>query len=224
MTFESQPTARYCAVPFPNDSLAQVFAGIRLAPGSRPVTSSIERSSPAFHPSPASGEPPWHVYAEGVRLIALRRLGDASLADDVAQEAITRAISSLVDGRSEPISDLGAFVYGIARHLIADLHRGGGRTVPLESVAEPLEPRASALDTAIAAEERQQVNDALQRLDAADRDLLTQFFIEGRDADDIARRLGSTAVNIRKRKSRLLQRLRRLVKGGHESDPSPTGE
>ena len=187
------------------------------------MTTSIEKGSQASPPSPASEQPPWHVYVEGVRLIALRRLGDASLADDVAQEAITRAIASLAAGRSEPIGDLGAFVYGIARHLITDLHRGGGRTVPLDSVAEPLEPRADALDQAIASEERHQVHEALAQLDPADRQLLTQFFVEGLDADAIATRLGSTAVNIRKRKSRLLERLRRLVRGSHENGSGSTG-
>lgn len=167
-------------------------------------------------------QPPWHIYAEGVRLIALRRLGDASAADDIAQEAITRAISSLATGRAEPIADLGAFVYGIARHLIADLHRGAGRTVALEEIVEPAESRPGALDLAVANEERQQVRDALNELSAADRDLLRQFYSDGREAEEIASRLGTTVVNIRKRKSRLLERLRALVRG-HDNGVAPTG-
>lgn len=191
-----------------------------------PLTSSIHKPSFPGAPrlSPAGGEsaPPWQLYAEGVKVIARRRLGDASLADDVAQESITRAITTLASHRDAPVADLGAFVYGIARHIIADIQRGAPRTVPLEAVAEPEEPRRDALDLAIRNEERSQVRAAIQSLSADEQDLVRLLFVEGSSAEEIARRTGATAVSIRKRKSRLLERLRGLIRGGHKTPPAST--
>jgi RNA polymerase sigma factor (sigma-70 family) len=157
---------------------------------------------------------PWGVYAEGVRIIALRALGDAALADDVAQEAVTRAIAAVAEGRD--VDDLGAFVYGIARHLIADAHRGRARTVPLGAVPEPPAPQTDALDAAIAAEDAGRVRAAIAQLPEGERELLYLYFVEGLHADDIARRLRESPVTIRKRKSRALERLRQVF-AGHDS-------
>lgn len=167
--------------------------------------------------------PNWGVYAEGVRLIALRALGDPAQAADVAQEAITRAIASLADGRPDPIRDVGGFVYGIARHIIADLHRSQSRNVPIDETPEVPTAHPDALESAIAEEDRQRVRSALQELPASDRDLLHDFFVDGLTADVIAARLGETPVNIRKRKSRALERLRRVF-GGHGKRSGATGE
>jgi RNA polymerase sigma-70 factor (ECF subfamily) len=160
------------------------------------------------------------VYAAGIRLLALRALGDASLADDIAQEAVTRAIAAIASGRGDSIADVGGFVYGIARHLIADVHRARGRTVELDAVPEPPAPAVNALDAAIAEEDRRRVRAALDELPPADRDLLRCFFLEGLRAEEVGERLGETPVNIRKRKSRALERLRRLF--GHESADNAT--
>lgn len=162
------------------------------------------------------------MYADGVRLIALRALGERSLADDIAQEAVARAIAVLAEGRGETIGDLRAFIYGIARHLIADAHRARDRTVALDGVAEPPEPRLDALETTIADEERRQVRAALKELPPRDRNILRLCFFEGLDAVAIAARLRESVVTIRKRKSRALERLRRAFFNGHEPPPGPT--
>lgn len=183
------------------------------------VASFLDRpQTPDSNPftAPVSDDARWGLFADGVRLIALRALGDPELADDVAQEAVTRAIASLASERDTPIADLGGFVYGIARHLIADVHRARGRTLPVDSIPEPVEPSPGALDATIAHEDRERVRLALAELETPDRDLLRLYFVDGLDADAIGKRLGETAVNIRKRKSRALERLRRLF-GRHDS-------
>ena len=157
-----------------------------------------------------------------MRLIALRRLGDASQADDVAQESITRAITTLASRREAPIADLGAFIYGIARHLIADIQRGASRTVPIDAVAEVEERRRNALDLAIENEQRREVRNAIRSLSVDDQNLVQELFVEGISAEEIARRTGATAMSVRKRKSRLLERLRGLVRCGHKTPPAAT--
>lgn len=169
-----------------------------------------------------TGEPAWEVYAAGVRLVALRALGNPALADDIAQEAVARAISMVAADRADAVADMGAFVYGIARHLIADVHRARDRTIPLDAIAEPAEVAIDALEAAIATEERQLVRAALAGLSVSDRNILRLTFFDGLNADEIARRLRDSAVNIRKRKSRALQRLRRAFLGGHAAGARTT--
>lgn len=165
----------------------------------------------------AGPEPQWAVIADGIRLIALRALGDPAQAEDIAQEAITRAIASLAAGRETPISDPGAFVYGIARHLIADMHRREARRVALEGVPEPIEPKPDALERAIAADERERVRHAMSGLAEPDRQILRLFFVQGLTAEEVGVRFGETAITIRKRKSRALARLRQaFLGGGHD--------
>ena len=202
----------------------QLLTGSHLGTAFSRVASSLGKQShsgdPDLRASPVS-EPAWGLYADGVRLIALRALGDTSLADDIAQEAITRAIASLAADRGKPIADLGGFVYGIARHLITDVHRARGRTVSVDSVPEPTAPLPGALDLAIEEEDRHRLRSALSELDATDRNLLRLFFVDGLGAEEIGRQLNEPPVNIRKRKSRALARLRRVFER-HETHPEPT--
>src|SRR5437763_11087226 len=48
----------------------------------------------------------------GLRIMALQALGDADVAQDVAQEALVRALAAIEDRRLADPSRLGAFVRG----------------------------------------------------------------------------------------------------------------
>ena len=147
------------------------------------------------------------VLRAGIRLMALRALGDADLADEVAQEAIVRAFHSL---RSSRPGKLGPFVAGIARHVIADIIRARPREVPLDDLAPDSEPRTRSdpLATLCDAAEQQRVRQALGQLSQEDRGLLQLVFFEGLSPSEIAQRLGAPPERIRQRKLRALGRLR----------------
>ena len=168
--------------------------------------------------------PDWEVLGEGVRIIAVRALGDSVKAEDVAQESIARALASFASGRAEAIEDPAAFVYGIARHIITDVHRASGRIVSIDFVDEPPAPHIDALDGVIAEEDAVRVRAAVTELPTADRDLLRLYFVDGLRAEEIATRLREPIVNVRKRKSRALERLRRIFLGCHAEPSSPTGK
>lgn len=165
----------------------------------------------------AHTEPQWDLYARGVRLIALRALGNAAMADDIAQESIARAMAKAAVAPPGTIADMGAFVHGIARHLIADVHRGADRLVPLDDVEEPGVTGIDVLSALIADEERARVREAIAQLSEGDRDILRWSFFDGLQPDEIARRIRQSAVSVRKRKSRALDRLRRAFFGLVES-------
>ena len=182
-------------------------------------------SGAAPDPGPAIPAETLETLRGGLRLMALRRLGDADLAEEAAQEALARSLAALRgDVR---IEDLGAYVHGVARHVIADLLRARRRNAGSEPLANRPDPAAAAdaLGQAVSAEERERVRAALGRLAAADREILRLSFYEGLTPAQLAERLGEPSLRIRKRKSRALERLRRAFLGsgsGHDRDAGAT--
>jgi RNA polymerase sigma factor (sigma-70 family) len=161
-------------------------------------------------------------FREGLRMVALRALGASDLADDVAQEVLARGIAAAQSGRLTPDDNVGAYLHGIARHVIADTRRLRGRepTVPPEVETTPI--AAVALGSLIAEEERARVRGALKGLSEGDRAILRLSFYDDLNSAEIARRMGVPASRIRKRKSRALERLRQAFAAArHTSDVGP---
>lgn len=156
------------------------------------------------------------VLRAGIRLMALRALGNADLADEVAQESIARAFHALRSSRPER---LGPFVAGIARHVIADIIRARPREVSLDDLAPGSEPQTFSDPLAILcdAAEQARVHHALGLLAPDDRELLRLVFFDGLSPSDIAQRLGAPPERIRQRKLRALERLRRAFDHATES-------
>jgi RNA polymerase sigma-70 factor (ECF subfamily) len=150
----------------------------------------------------------WAVYAEGVRFLALRALGDAQAAEDVAQETVLRAWRESTERKGEPITDPVAFIYGIARHVIVDARRSSKRTVALDLVDSFPASERDVLDALVSAEERSRLRTAMRALSRSERALLMMSYVEGMTSAAIAQRLGESAEAIRKRKSRAVQQLR----------------
>ncbi len=156
----------------------------------------------------------------GLQIMALRALGDPDAAEEAVQETLVRALDALRDGRIGNPDKLGAFVRGIARHVIADAHRARQRSARQQPLSDtsPAGGDADPLTALINAEERDHVRSALTQLSAGDREILHLSFFEGLTPVEIAERLGEPPLRIRKRKSRALNRVRRaLLRGGQVS-------
>lgn len=149
----------------------------------------------------------------GVRIMALRALGDADLADEVGQETVARVLAAVQDARVNSPHNLGAFALGVARHVIADVIRERKRRTDLEAVADadrvPAIANGDPLDTLVRSEAEERVREALSKLSAADQALLRMSYFEGLRPAQIAERMGEPATRVRMRKSRALDRLRR---------------
>lgn len=159
------------------------------------------------------GVPDLELLRSGLRILALRALGDPHAADDVVQETMARVLAALAKG-TRP-GHLGAFARGVARHVIADLQRGWRRTpdeLPPDGAGIP-SPNPDALDALVTAEEHARLADALDHLSPADRELLRLVYFEGLAPGELAARLGEPSERIRKRKQRALERLRRAFRG-----------
>lgn len=160
----------------------------------------------------------------GLELLALRALGDRSAAEEVAQEALARAVVAADRGTIVQVGRLAAFVAGIARHVIADRQRNAARLAPLSAAAAVAAPAEDPLARLLGADERAAVHAALARLSPTDRNLLRLCYFDGLAPSEIATRLGEPPERVRKRKSRAIERLRELLTlgDGHVRPPNPT--
>jgi RNA polymerase sigma factor (sigma-70 family) len=180
-------------------------------------------SSDCPPPDPAALLP--HTVEGGLLIVAVRTLGDVEEARDAVQETLTRALAAIRGDRVPPGVPLEAFVYGIARHVIADVQRRRVRERAATGDSGELPaPGPSALDVLVRAEERDAMSHALASLPAVDRELLECCFVQGERVAAIAARTGEPADRIRKRKSRALERMREVLSrsaGSHEMPQGP---
>jgi RNA polymerase sigma factor (sigma-70 family) len=161
----------------------------------------------------------------GLRILALREVGDADVAADVVQETLARTSLAVAAGRLRERAALGAFARETARHVIADVRRRAGRVVPLDTSAAASSVAASdadALDGLIASEDLARVKTVLEELSESDREILRLSYEDGLTPGEIATRLRARSDRIRQRKHRALERLRALFFGG-ERAPSRSG-
>src|SRR5947207_2878340 len=68
-------------------------------------------------------EPDFERLRNGVCIIAVQRLGDRALAEDVANETIARVIAAWREGRVINRDALRAFVMQVAEHVMCDERR-----------------------------------------------------------------------------------------------------
>jgi RNA polymerase sigma-70 factor (ECF subfamily) len=124
---------------------------------------------------------------------------------------VLRSGVDLRDNRIEHPERLGAFVAGIARHVIADALRHRRRVVPLSADAVKAAEIPDTLERLVSEAEREGVRRGLARLSDTDRNVLHLSYFEGLSPAEIASRTGEPATRVRKRKSRALERLRRVL-------------
>jgi DNA-directed RNA polymerase specialized sigma24 family protein len=161
---------------------------------------------------PEQGRYPTSEELEVVRLeihdYASLRLHDSDLAEDVAQEALARCLTTIRTRGLPSNCTLGAYVTGIARHVVLDILRRGEREVPLcvadldgrlhEALVTPptMPDPVSGLPAAI------------ESLSSDERFVIRRHFMEGIQCTEIARGLGVAPARIRKQKQRALQKIR----------------
>jgi RNA polymerase sigma-70 factor (ECF subfamily) len=146
-----------------------------------------------------------------VRLFAARRVGDATAAEDVAQETLRRVVDALRAGRVENIDAIAGFVFQTAKHVCMHAHRAAGREAQaMRRLGDPsssgdLQP--DALTSLVSEERRARVRAALDSLARDDRDLLRALYFDQLDTSELSARLGVSQGALRVRKHRALQRL-----------------
>ena len=140
---------------------------------------------------------------------ATARVGEASLAEDVAQESLAALVRRCRNGRAPDCPD--AFVFAIAR-------RRCGRAIwrrrlwrPIEDALGAHAPGPTPEAEAIARAEVRRVRKALGRLSGRDREAILLVAAGGLSMADAASALGLSVSAVKMRVSRARARLAALI-------------
>ena len=186
-----------------------------------------QRYSPGQNPpgSPVSAGPESELtarYWERVRLFAARRVSDAAMAEDIAQETMRRVIEALRSGRVQNPDAIAGFVFQTAKHVCMHAHRSAGREArAMRRLHDPSDPEGvhpDPLAQLVSEERRSRVRAALQALSPDDRDLLQAVYFEQVDTGALASRLGLSPGALRVRKHRAVQRLAAALGAGQTDE------
>jgi RNA polymerase sigma-70 factor, ECF subfamily len=133
-------------------------------------------------------------------------------AEDVAQEVCIAVLRALPRYRQEGRPFL-AFVYGIAAHKVADVHRAAAknRAEPVPDVPETPEIVAGPEQLALQGELSERMAQLLLTLPEKHREIVVLRVIMGLSAEETAEAVGSTPGAIRVMQHRALARLRRSL-------------
>lgn len=137
-------------------------------------------------------------------------IGDRHLAEDIAQEAMLKALGAL---RSfDTTRPFGPWVYSIAVNGAIDRARANRVRPPLASEAEQrssdaFDSSGTDLDPKLAA--------ALETLDLSDRALVVKRYVLDFRAEELAEELDLTAEGVRTRLHRAMKRLREAMEDVH---------
>ncbi|MBG0562382.1 RNA polymerase sigma factor [Actinoplanes aureus] len=157
------------------------------------------------------------VYAgnfEALLAYASRRVEQPDDAADVVAETFLVAWRRSAD--LPPDDEIRLWLYGVARRVLANHHRGGMRRERLgERLRQRLTP-APTRDPGSEVPQRLAVRAALSRLNETDREVLLLTIWEDLQPWEVAEVIGVSPAAVRTRLSRARARLRQLV--GHDRD------
>jgi len=140
---------------------------------------------------------------------ALRRVSRREDAADVVADSFLVAWRRV--GDLPPGDEARLWLYGVARKVLANQHRGGRRRERLGRRLKEQLSHSVVTDHAVDLAERLAVQDALSRLGELDREVLTLTVWEELEPREIAVILGVNAQAVRTRLSRARGRLRDLI-------------
>ncbi len=144
----------------------------------------------------------------GLMAFASRRI-DAEQARDAVAETMARAVAR-IDRFEWRDGGFDGWLFGILRHVIADLYRAKARAARKgpERAAVPVD---GPLDHVLRTEEVAAIRAAFSALDARDREVLELRVIAGLSCEEAAAALGKRPGALRMTQSRAIARLRRRL-------------
>lgn len=133
-------------------------------------------------------------------------------ADDVAQE-VCLAVLKALPGFEDQGRPFLAFVYGIAAHKVADVHRSAARsrTEPVAEVPDAPGTDVGPEQQAIRVELAERMSGLLRVLPAKQREIVVLRLMVGLSAEETADAVGTTPGAVRVAQHRALSKLRKAL-------------
>ena len=132
-------------------------------------------------------------------------------ADDAAQEVCIAVVNALPRYRDEG-RPFESFVYGIAAHKVADVHRAAARApLPTSEPPETVDDAAGPEEVVLRRDEADRARALLDLLPPVQRELLLLRVVAGMSAEETGRALGMTPGAVRVAQHRALAKLRTVA-------------
>jgi len=152
-------------------------------------------------------------YQHMVFTLAVRLLRNRELAEETAQDVFVKAYLGLKGFRGS--SKFSTWLYKIAYHRILDTAGAEGRKPELRSDLAPEELSVRSLDdpwSGLMERERSTVlNRALERLEPADRSLLSLFYLQEQSLQEVSEITGLSPGTVKVRLFRARERLKNVL-------------
>lgn len=151
----------------------------------------------------------YDVHVDAVYRYAFFRVRSDAEAEDVTSEVFQRALVAMP--RYEPRRPFLAFLYTIARNVVADRFRKVRPTAPFEDAIKHESELAGPEETSIRLDEARRIREAIGKLTELQQEVIVLKFIEGRETKEIARITGKPEATVRGIQMRALAALRGLI-------------
>lgn len=152
-------------------------------------------------------------YQHMVFTLAVRLLRNRELAEETAQDVFIKAYLGLKGFRGS--SKFSTWLYKIAYNRILDTAGAEGRKPELRSELSPEQVSARSLDDTwsqlMERERRSVLDQALERLDPADRSLLSLFYLQEQSLQEVAAIMGLNPGTVKVRLFRARERLKAVL-------------
>ena len=155
---------------------------------------------------PRAFAPLYRRYVDPIYRFCFRRLGTKEDAEDATAQVFAKALAALPRLGSQPFN---AWLFAIARNVVADAHRAHRPTSPMTAAAGWADAAQGPEQRALAAEGGRQIRALLAALPARQRELM-ELRLAGLTDVEIARVLGKSHGAVRVAQHRTLLRLREL--------------
>jgi len=154
-------------------------------------------------------------FAPRVRLFGLKHLPDRSAADDLAQQVMLVVITRLRAGEVREPDQIGSFVLGTSRMMVAGQRRGERRRAAIVARFEPFD-EATETSNDLALDSRR-LAPCLAALRERERTIVLMTYYADRSATEIAAALGTTAGAVRVSRHRALASIRDCIEAPRAS-------
>ncbi|MFH1150176.1 MAG: sigma-70 family RNA polymerase sigma factor [Actinomycetota bacterium] len=158
-------------------------------------------------------------FFEGIRRYAYFHTGDEDLADDMAAEVFSQALAS-IENFTDRGGTIGAWLYGIARNVVAGHFRKSGRLREVGLSDELAEPEEHGPVQKVFEEmSNRELYEALSTLPDMQREIVVLRFIEGYSVDCVAGIVGKRPGAVRALQHRAMISLRKVFGLGPDGKP-----
>lgn len=144
-----------------------------------------------------------------VVLFSLRHTRDSTLAEDVAQDVMTKVLEKLRNGEVSEPERIGSFILGTARWTIHSVRRSARRASVVHEAA--MAAGSQSVEQAPSLDSERLAN-ALAELPERERAILVMSFLEDQSAQEIAEAFSLTPGNVRVIRHRAISRLGRVLR------------